>query len=214
MDKSYDDLTFDFSEDEEWLSQVRLSEQALEADSRVDPSLVSCNPLLIPSLLTRARLSAETQRREEKRLALLEQKRRSLRERKPRDKRKSQWTKKQWYKRQRNKKIFNKTAGLGAILRARGRKEIDQELWAKYVAPLFEEYSPEYLEIKLYKHIPKAVSTADGYDYRCYYGTKEYPYTVYTLDVNHSLLGTLYSGAEQFVQDRQEAGNFSGTSVV
>ena len=210
MDNLHDILTNAELYDAEWLRQEQLCEAALEAESRVDPSSVSCNPLLIPSLLTRARLSQATRVSEERRLASLERKRLALRDKKPRDGRYTQWTQKQAKKRGRNKRQFNKTAGFGAILRARGYKLIDPALWAKYVTPIYEEYSSEYLTVVMYKHIPRERSRADGHEKRCYYGTKEYPYTVYTLRVEHSLLGTLYEGRDQQELDNKKAASEGG----
>jgi hypothetical protein len=200
------------------LEQTRLSEEALQAESRIPPEKVTVNPLLIPSLLTRARLCAATRLAEERRLALRERRVKALRNRKPRDKRTRPWTAKQATKRKFNKKEFQKSGGFGAILRARGYKKIDKELWDRYIKPLYDEYSVEYLEIKLYKRVPVAISEKAGIEpakrAHCYFGTKEFPYTVYTLDVNHKLLGTLYSGYEQAIQDGVEFGNFSATPVV
>lgn len=204
------------SDDEEWLRQVQLCEQVASESLSVDPQEVTVNPLLIPSLLTRARLSEATRRAEEKRLASLERKRNSLRNRKPRNKNYRPYTEKQATRRRNNRKKFNKYAGFGAILKARGYKQLDKEMWDKYITPLYQEYSPQYLSIKLYKHVPMAKSRRDGYDKRCYYGTKEYPFTVYTLDVIHSLLGVVYSGKEKYEQDVQAegtSGNFQEESL-
>lgn len=195
MDNVNPPLTID--SDDEWLQQVRLCEEALNREAQVDPQSVSVNPLLIPSLLTRARLSDATRRAEERRLALLERKRLALRERKPRDGRVRPWTSKQKTIRERNKKAWRKHSGFGAVLRARGRKALDEKLWKKYIGPIYGEYSHEYLKLKLYKRVPVGIAGVYGK----YYGTADYPYTVYTLDVEHKLLGNLYCGREQAVKD-------------
>ena len=188
-------------DDSEWLKQARVSDDALIAESKVDPSSVTVNPLLIPSLLTRARLSNQTRRLEERMLALLERKRLALRKKKKRNKSKSPWTAKQATKRRHARKVFVKNGGFGAILRAYGAKRIDKELWDKYVLPLYQEYSADYLTIKLYKRVPVGIAGRA----ECYYGTREFPYTVYTLDVKHKLLGTLYCGKEQALLDNPQS---------
>ena len=194
------------NEDVDWLEQIELARASASQSAQVDPQRVTVNPLLIPSLLTRARLSEATRRAEERRLAAMERKRLALRCRKKRDGRKVQWQRKQYNKRQKNKKQFIRDAGLGAILNTRCCKRIDQALWKKYISPLFEEYSPEYLSIKLYKRVPVGVAGRYGR----YYGTKEFPHTVYTLKVVHSLLGVVYEGKEQYerdIQNKEQLGN-------
>lgn len=184
-------------DDTEWLRQHQVDpEEVASQTAQEAPQDVPMHPMTIPSLLTRAKLSEATRRAEERRLARLEKRRLATRRKKWRKNRRTYWQK-QISKKKERRRDYERRAGLGAILRARGCKKIDQDEWARLIAPLFEEYSPEYLTIKLYKDVPRAISRADGYESRQYYGTRNYPHTVYTLKVVHSLLGVVYEGKEQ-----------------
>lgn len=147
----------------------------------------------IPSLLTRAKLSPATRRMEEERLKRNNRKylgkKATGAQKGPRH-----WKRKAATKKKANRRQFEAKAGLGAILRSRGYKKIDQALWDRYIGECFREYSPEYLTIKKIKRYP-------GKGINAYYGTKDYPLTVYSYRVLHSLLGVVYDGNEQLKID-------------
>jgi hypothetical protein len=147
----------------------------------------------IPSLLSRAKLSSETRRREELRLKKL-----AMRKKKGKGERRSKgrqhWRRKALTKKKANRRLFEASAGFGAILRSRGYKEINPVLWDKYIGECFREYSPKYLEIKKIKRYPGKGDSA-------YYGTKDYPLTVYSYRVHHKLLGVVYDGKQQMIAD-------------
>lgn len=147
----------------------------------------------IPSLLGRAKLSPETRRREEQRLKKL-----AMRKKKGKGERRSKgarhWKRKELTKKKANRRLFEASAGFGAILRSRGYKAIDPVLWDRYIGECFREYSPKYLEIKKIKRYPGKGDSA-------YYGTKDYPLTVYSYRVHHKLLGVVYDGKQQMIAD-------------
>ena len=147
----------------------------------------------IPSLLSRAKLSPETRRREELRLKKL-----AMRKKKGKGEKRSRgpyhWRRKALTKKKANRRLFEASAGFGAILRSRGYKAIDPVLWDRYIGECFREYSPKYLEIKKIKRYPGKGDSA-------YYGTKNYPLTVYSYRVHHKLLGVVYDGKQQMIAD-------------
>ncbi len=147
----------------------------------------------IPSLLTRAKLSPATRLMEERRLKSLKKK---YLGKKARGKQvgRRHYKKKLANKKKRLRKIYERHAGFGAMLRSRGYKQIDPAMWDRYIGECFREYSPEYLEIKRIKRFPKKGDSA-------YYGTKMYPLTVYSYRVFHKLLGVVYDGNQQLAAD-------------
>lgn len=188
-------------DDVEWLRQVELARQSASLAAPVDPQEVSVNPLLIPSLLTRARLSDATRRAEERRLATLERKRLSLRNRKKRDRRYKTYWEKELTKKKNRRRVYEANGGFGAILRSRGYKQLDQQLWDKHVTELFRAYSPEYLYVKVKNRVPAKVAGKSGY----YYGTKEWPITIYAVEVHHKLLDKLFDGTDLWEADNKKA---------
>ena len=152
----------------------------------------SLNPLTIPSLLTRAKLSPMTRRMEERRLMVIQKKKERLasKEAGNRSKGRRHWKRKEKTKRNRDRAVYEKAAGFGAILSARGAKRICPVLWEKYIGECFREYTPEYLYVKRIKRAP-------GFGKDAYYGNWEFPYTVYSFRVHHKLLGIVWDGEEQ-----------------
>jgi len=146
----------------------------------------------IPSLLTRAKLSPATRAAEERRLKEIEDRKKKRNTKKSRGIR--HWKKKAANRKKRLRKIYEANAGFGAILRSRGYKKIDPVLWDRYIGECFREYSPEYLTIKKIKRYPGKGDSA-------YYGTRKYPLTVYSYNVEHSLLGRVYDGRQQMAAD-------------
>lgn len=83
----------------------------------------------------------------------------------------------------------------------RGAKALVREEWDRLIKPLFEEYSPEYLYVRLYKRLRKEEALRAGVPkerlLKVYYGSKEFPFTVYTLNVEHKLLGVVWNGRDE-----------------
>ena len=192
-----------------WLEKVQVRPDLMEsaqlksehADVPISDDFLT-NWLTIPSLLTRARLSAATRRREERRLAdqMKHKKKLAGYKGKRAAKGRYHYESKARTKKARTRRAYEKGAGLNAILgglRYR-RKAIDPAAWERLIAPLFREYPPEYLTVKMYYRVPPAI--AGHYGER--YGRGDWPYTVYTLNVEHKLLGIVYNGREQEAADK------------
>ena len=151
----------------------------------------------IPSLLSRAKLSPETRALEERRLASIENlKKAEAKKAKQQDGQKRSrgqfhWKRKAANKKKQNRKKYEATAGLSAILGTPyGCKRICPTLWNKYIGECFREYTPKYLTVKRIKRPP-------GFGQSAYYGNKKYPLTVYSFRVVHDKLGVVWDGEQQ-----------------
>ena len=148
---------------------------------------------VLPSLLVleqqgRVRLSEETRRREEERLAKLARKKRSLRHRnnaKVKRGRRHHRAKAATVRRNRAK-LWASNPLLCLLYRSRYTcKAIDKKLWDEYIMPIWRMYEPAKLSI----------NTKRGT------GTKAQPWTIYNIDVVHKELGILYKGEDQLLYD-------------
>ena len=147
----------------------------------------------LPSLLVleqqgRVRLSEETRRREEERLAKLARKKRSLRHRnnaKVKRGRRHHRAKAATVRRNRAK-LWASNPLLCLLYRNRYTcKAIDKKLWDEYIMPIWRMYEPSKLNI----------NTKRGT------GTRADPWTIYNIDVVHKELGILYKGEDQLLYD-------------
>lgn len=185
-----------------WLEEVQVRpEKVKQKHPYEDLPLI---PALIPSLLTRAKLSEETRLLEEQRLAKLARKKRTLRNskkvKKP-SKGRYHWKRKEANRKKALRKRYEQYAGYWAfkdMATRRGWRKATWEQWERLIVPLFREYSPEYLSWKITKRVPKTIAGVRGK----WYGSKEYPHTVYSIKVVHSLLGVVYDGHEQREKDK------------
>ena len=126
------------------------------------------------------RLSDETRGMEEERLARTERKKRSLRQRKPYTRKRGTVhpKKKEATKRRAYAKRWA-TDPYGCLLNSYGSWSLDREKWDKHIAPLWKVYLPSELKVKRMQG----------------YGTKEKPYTVYSVQVEHApTRSVLYDG--------------------
>ena len=151
---------------------------------------VPLTDLTVPSLLTRAKLSPITRRLEERRLAKIARKRALLKKGQKKSRGRNHWKRKALTKKKMNRRQYEASAGFNAILSTFGAKRIDKALWDKYITPLFREYTPQYLKVKLIKRAP-------GFGNKAYYGNKEFPMTVSSFRVHHDTLGVVWDGEEQ-----------------
>lgn len=158
---------------------------------------IPLTPMMIPSLLTRAKLSPETRALEEKRLAKMERKRQLLRKGQKRSRGQFHWKRKEKNKKRENRKKYEKESGFGAIINGYGAKRIDPVLWVKYIGQTFKDYDTACLLIKKIKRPP-------GFGRDDYYGNKEFPLTVYSFRVWHTELGCVWDGEEQRKKDGVE----------
>jgi len=142
------------------------------------------------SFLVDAKLSPETQAREIKRLASLNRKKTSLKEKKKRDRRYKPWTAKQATKRRKYKKLWA-TNPYSCVIRGYGAYELSKADWDKVIAPLWEQYDPENLKVKRYKG----------------YGFRDKPLTIYSIDIVHATRGVVYSGSSQQIYDLSSLGS-------
>ena len=177
---TYDDLV--------WLDthQVSVEPVLLDKALRVDSKAVTVNPLLVPSLLTKARLSEETSRREQLRLAAKERAQLALRSRK-RTKARGRY---HWKSKLRTKKKAQAkswaTDPFGCLLRRRGYKNLKKDLWDSYIAHIWEVYPPTELKVE--------------WSYKV--GLKGFPVTIYDLMVVHIPTGKLlFDGNSQLIFD-------------
>lgn len=132
------------------------------------------------------RLSDETRRTEEERLAALYRKKRALRSRKPYTRKRGRVhpKKKAATRRRRLEKNWRDNP-FGCLINGYGAHAIERALFDQHIAPLWTVYSPEELTIK------KAKRDLKGR----FYGTKENPYTIYSLTVVHKTEGVVFDGA-------------------
>lgn len=148
------------------------------------------------AILSRVRLSATTRRQVEHREARSERKRR-MREERRSGKRKSPGSRGTRHHRSKEATRRRKRAHtwatnpFGCAIHGYGSHAIDRQLWEKYIAPLWTAYLPQDLTLHKYKRAP------DG----SHYGTKQKPYTIYTMDIIHSSLGVVYNGNSQYLFD-------------
>lgn len=132
------------------------------------------------------RLSDETRAMEEARLAKLHRKKQALRNRKPYTrKRGTVHPKKKAATRRRRLEKNWENNPFGVVIHGYGAHAIDRDLWDKHIQPLFTEYSPHQLTLKKLKRDLKGR----------YYGTKVNPFTVYSLQIEHKQLGTVFDGS-------------------
>lgn len=132
------------------------------------------------------RLSDETRRMEEERLAALYRKKRALRSRKPYTRKRGRVhpKKKAATRRRRLEKNWRDNP-FGCLINGYGSHSLDRELFDQHIQPLWTKYDSGDLTIK------KAKRDLKGR----FYGTKENPYTIYSLTVVHKELGTVFDGA-------------------
>ena len=136
--------------------------------------------------LLHAKLSDETRRMEEARLAKMERKRRGLRCRKPYTRKPGTvHPKKKEATRRRQLRVDWANKPFSCVIMGYGAHAVDRQLWDKYIQPLWSKYDPQDLKVKKHRDA----------------GTKLKPYTVYTMDVVHSKLGVVYSGNSQLLFD-------------
>lgn len=142
------------------------------------------------ALLYKARLSPATMKAEERRLARLERKRLSLRNRKKytrkrghvHPKKKEATRRRQLAKRWAESPFF-------CVVRNNpfAAKAFDKEMWDKHIQPLWEKYDPADLEVVHYRRDDM------GRDV----GTRANPRTTFTMDVRHKKTGQiLYKGSD------------------
>lgn len=142
------------------------------------------------ALLYKARLSPATMKAEERRLARLERKRLSLRNRKKytrkrghvHPKKKEATRRRQLAKRWAESPFF-------CVVRNNpfAAKAFDKEMWDKHIQPLWEKYDPADLEVVHYRR------DMMGRDV----GTRANPRTTFTMDVRHKKTGQiLYKGSD------------------
>lgn len=159
--------------------RVSLDDIALEAPERTPESI-----------LTRVRLSASTAKQVERREAArlrrkqLIEKRRSGKAKKPGQRGKRHHRSKEATRRRQRAHRWA-TRPFGCLLRGYGAKALDESLWNKHIAPLWEVYIPADLSVRWYSG----------------YGLKDKPYTVYSMDIIHSSLGVVYNGSSQELYD-------------
>lgn len=141
-------------------------------------------------VLYSARLSPATMKAEERRLARLERKRLSLRNRKKytrkrghvHPKKKEATRRRQLAKRWAESPFF-------CVVRNNpfAAKAFDKEMWDKHIQPLWEKYDPADLEVVHYRRDDM------GRDV----GTRANPRTTFTMDVRHKKTGQiLYKGSD------------------
>lgn len=151
----------------------------------LDEYLEGIEPLSPVQLAT---LHPHSRRREEKRLAAIEKrKHRKKYTRKPgtvHPKKKASTRRRRHERRWRENPMF-------CVCYGYGHHAIDKGLWNQYLQPYWEMYDPEQLKVKKYKRNLQGVL----------YGTKEAPYTVYSLTLIHKKLGVLYEGHDQLLYD-------------
>lgn len=145
------------------------------------------------ALLYKARLSPATLKAEERRLAKLERKRLSLRNRKKytrkrghvHPKKKEATRRRQLAKRWEESPFF-------CVVRNNpyAAKAFDKEMWDKHIQPLWEKYDPADLEVVHYRRDMKGEPV----------GTRANPRTTFTMDVRHKKTGeVLYKGADTYL---------------
>lgn len=141
-------------------------------------------------LLYSAKLSPATMKAEERRLARIERKRLSLRNRKKytrkrghvHPKKKEATRRRQLAKRWAESPFF-------CVVRNNpfAAKAFDKEMWDKHIQPLWEKYDPADLEVVHYRRDMKGEPV----------GTRANPRTVFTMDVRHKKTGQiLYKGSD------------------
>jgi hypothetical protein len=132
------------------------------------------------------RLSDETRRMEEERLAALYRKKRALRSRKPYTRKRGRVhpKKKAATRRRRLEKNWRDNP-FGCMINGYGAHSLDRALWDRHIAPLWQQYRPEDLKVR------KAKRDVYGKEF----GTKSNPYTIYSLMVVHRTKGVVFDGA-------------------
>lgn len=169
-----------------WLDTVRVSLPDMALDRPRRGVEATTNPLLVPSLLVDARLSPETFRLETERLSRLAKKKASLRKRKPYTRKRGtvhpnrkKATRRRLLERQWAERPYS------CLIRSGGSWRLDRHKWERHIAPIWARYLPADLTVKRYRG----------------YGTREKPYTIYSIDIVHKELGRLYDGNAQELYD-------------
>lgn len=142
------------------------------------------------ALMYRAKLSPATLKAEERRLARIEKKRKSLRNRK-------KYTRKPGHVHPKKKEATARrrreekwaTNPFFCVLKRNpyACKDIDKGLWEELIQPLWEEHNPADLDVVVYRRDVKGELV----------GTRANPVTVFTMDVVHKRTGkVLYKGTD------------------
>lgn len=165
--------------------QISLTDTALGAPLR--PAELTNESFLVLEQRGLVRLSDETRAMEEARLATLYRKKRALRNRKKYTRKRGTVhpKRKAATRRRRLEKKWRENP-FGCLINGYGAHALDRELWNRHIAPLWTKYSPKDLDVR------KAKRDLKGR----YYGTKDNPYTIYSLTVVHRTDGVVFNGAD------------------
>lgn len=171
-----------------WLNSLQIGEQELAAERPIDRKVGNLTALSVPSLLVDARLSPETTRREERRLAAIEKNRlKKLANRKmKRAKGRVHWKKKEATRKREALRRWM-VQPRKCLVYGHGVWNIPEEEWDRCIAPLWSKYNPKHLTVKR----------------KWGKGTKAEPYTVYDLTVLYKD-EVVYSGLSQWVFDNSK----------
>lgn len=147
-------------------------------ESPTRPSERSDESFLVLEQRGLVRLSEATRKLELERLAKLDRKRKSLRQRKAYTRKPGTvHPKKKEATRKRKLKKKWEEDPIGCLIRRAGSWKLDRELWKEHIAPLWENYYPADLTVR-----------ARGR------GTAAEPYTVFSLLIEHRKHGTVFDG--------------------